>query len=223
MINQHGIDINAIHAHIKNREGEIAELSCSGEQALKQVRLFLSEAGHLCAFSPRSRTRGSYINAGDIRSFKLKVRPSREQKAKSITGKYKSYAEKAHFTNPYIRACLNADPELSAYENQLTTGTRIDGKVITVERLSKYMPSREYHILKGALNNLGAAGVFRSSRFEMDGYECTVEIYQVSVDKWANPNNRETFCSLSVEYRGAANGYYYQLINESSFIGYDID
>ena len=95
MINQHGIDINAIHAHLKNRENVIAELSCSGAQALKQVRLFLSEAGHLCAFSPRSRTRGSYINAGDIRSFKLKVRPSREQKAKSITRKYKSYAEKA--------------------------------------------------------------------------------------------------------------------------------
>lgn len=222
MINQHGINIEAIHEHLKNREDVIAQL-CSNEQELKTARLFLSSSGHLCAFSPKSRTRGNYINTNDIRSFKLKATPTGEQKARAITEKYVKYARNAHFTNPFIRDCINAKVELSAYENRLTTGTRIDGKVITVERIAKYMPSWEFKILKEALSNLGNAAPFQSSRFEMDGYECTVEIFQVNQDKWANPNNSEMFCSLSVEYRNSLNGYYYILINEKSFIGYDID
>lgn len=52
--------------------------------------------------------------------------------------KYQRLASKATFTGPYIKKALNPDPTKSLYENGLTTGTRIDGQVISLKAVEKW-------------------------------------------------------------------------------------
>lgn len=62
---------------------------------------------------------------------------------------------------------------------------------------------------------------FRSSRFDFRGYDGSL---------WVEPHNEgdgyylagDLNAGFSKEYRGCLNGYYYLLINERIFIGYDV-
>lgn len=47
--------------------------------------------------------------------------------------KFQREAAKAGFTSPFIRNIQNADYNKSLYKNGITTGTRIDGQIITLE------------------------------------------------------------------------------------------
>lgn len=47
--------------------------------------------------------------------------------------KFQREAAKAGFTSPFIRKIRNADYSKDLYENGITTGTRIDGQIISLE------------------------------------------------------------------------------------------
>jgi hypothetical protein len=52
------------------------------------------------------------------------------------------------------------------------------------------------------------------SRYNFAGYEMSIEIH----------NDNGVFRGfLSLEYKNCGNGYYYLLINDDNFIGYDVD
>ena len=150
--------------------------------------------------------------------------------------KYKRMAKKASFTNHFIRDCLelpdfdewknhlvepsswekdkNPRPK-TLYELHVTTGTKIDGKVISLNRIAKKYP-REIEGLRQAIRNR-SAGHFIAGRWaKFAGYDISIE---TNLD--AASGDFRGF--LSLEYAGCGNGYYYLLINDENFIGYDVD
>lgn len=136
-----------------------------------------------------------------------------------ITHKFIREAKLASFTNPFIRKCLAADPKKSPYENGLTAGTDIDGKLISLDTLRKWMPSMWYQLFIKAMQTRES---FMSPRFTFQGYEGTIEVrvYKEN-DTYLRPG--EIIVYFNKEYIGCLNGYYYIMINEQYFIGNDID
>lgn len=157
--------------------------------------------------SPRSRTRGYNLQWENV----LKVwRETVEDK--NVTQKYIDKAKKATFTNDYIRKCLASDPSKSPYENGLSTGVPIEGKIITLKSFGKQYPWIEQQFREA----LKERRPYRSGRVPFRGYEATLEL-------WHNGIEGDISGSLSLEYKDCGNGYYYMLVNDDEFIGYDID
>lgn len=131
--------------------------------------------------------------------------------------KYQREAAKAGFTNPFIRNIQNADYGKSLYENGITTGTRIDGQIITLEAVRKWCGERIYRNFCEAVRNHTP---FHSAQFDFRGYNGSL---------WVEPSDKDDGyqqagdlkAGFSKEFRGSACGYYYLLINEQTFIGYD--
>ncbi|KXJ98039.1 MAG: hypothetical protein UZ17_ACD001002929 [Acidobacteria bacterium OLB17] len=153
-----------------------------------------------------------------------------------IIEKYKRMAGEAGFTNPFIRDCLEL-PDFDAwrndvvepnswekdktlrpktlYELHLTTGTNIDGKVISLNRIAKKYP-REIERLRESIRSK-SAGAFITGRWaKFAGYD-------ISLETEFNAETGDFRGFLSLEYAGCGNGYYYLLINDENFIGYDVD
>ena len=134
----------------------------------KKDRLFISASGGLCRFNPRSSRRGYCLQEFEVARYTQfippKASPTGEEKLEReyrIIEKYKRMAGEASFTNPFIRDCL-AIPDFdlwrkdlvepnswekdkeprpkTLYELHVTTGTNIDGKVISVNRIAKKYP-----------------------------------------------------------------------------------
>lgn len=61
-------------------------------------------------------------------------------KERNIVEKFRRYALKATFPSAFIRKCLSTDSEKDCYANGLTTGTHIDGEIISLEAIGKYAP-----------------------------------------------------------------------------------
>lgn len=144
---------------------------------------------------------------------------SRPVDERDVTRKYIREAAKASFTNPFIRKCLAADPNKPPYENGLTSGNAIDGQLISIQTIRKWMPDTSYQMFIEAMQ---ARRSYHSSRFAFQGYEGTIEVrpYKES-DTYLVPGDMVVF--FSKEYKGCGNGYYYILINDKYFIGNDID
>lgn len=138
---------------------------------------------------------------------------------KKLVLKYQKMAAKATFINPFIRKVINADLNKSLYENNITTGVPIEGQVISLEAIRKWCGQAIYDLFKEALQNKTN---YDSSRFNFRGYDGSlwVSAYKEG-DTYLKPG--EVAAGLSKEYRGCVNGYYYLLINDDNFIGYDID
>lgn len=209
----------------------------------RKDRFFISDSGQLCRFKPRSSRRGYYVSEFDLACYERFISPEppmtgEEQLRKEycLIEKYKRMAGEASFTNHFIRDCLelpdfdewknhlvepsswekdkNPRPK-TLYELHVTTGTKIDGKVISLNRIAKKYPC-EIEGLREAIRNK-AAGQFITGRWaKFAGYDISIE---TNLD--AASGDFRGF--LSLEYAGCGNGYYYLLINDENFIGYDVD
>lgn len=210
--NHHGMDISMLMTEL--REGKKITALIRDHKGERKSRLFISQEGQLCEFKTKSTRYGFMLDIDSIISVVTNCSMSTEQMRARLVEKYKRLAGKALFKNAFIEACLNGDPTRSLHENSITTGTRIDGKCITVGRLKKYMYPSEWKSMVDAINKHQPG--FRSDKFNMDNFDCHVETY-------LSGQMQQFQCCLSVEYRGTCNGYYYLLVNEETFIGYDID
>lgn len=133
--------------------------------------------------------------------------------------KFQREAAKAVFTNPFIRKIKNANYSKSLYKNGITSGTRIDGQIITLEAIRKWCDSLIYHYFCEAVRTRTP---YHSVPFNFRGYNGSlwVEVY----DKDDGYYYAGDLCAgFDKEFKGCDNGYYYLLINEQTFIGYDID
>lgn len=167
--------------------------------------------------NPGCRKNGTvFSDWGSVTGYTI---PGSTSGSKAVTSanlveKYKTKAQKASFSNSWLRKIVQADPSKSLYENGITTGSRIDGKVITVKSLEK-ADSYEAQRLRRAI---ATHTPYRSCRFPFRGYEATIEAW-----KGGNDLENELHVSLSLEYKDCGNGYYYLLINDNEFIGYETD
>ena len=158
--------------------------------------------------SPRKRHQGYHLDWNWVLKIWL---PKAD--TDNPTPKFIKEAQKADFTNCFIEKCLSADPEKGPYENGLTTGTRIDGKCITVEALRKDF---EYTgLVERFWDAFNKSEDWHSIRYRWRGYDMSLWV-------WHDSNGRPT-AGLNMEYFNCGNGYYYELINREKFIGVDID
>lgn len=158
---------------------------------------------------PGGRKNGTVFRDWD--GLQFIYRPDKLRTDADMVRKYQKKAALATWDNSWLRDIRNADPSKSLYENHITTGCGIDGKVITVASLAK----EDSYIAEQLLKAFRERREYHSYRFPFRGYECSV---------WTNVNAEgEVQGGLNLEYKDCANGYYYLLINEKEFIGYDID
>ncbi len=144
--------------------------------------------------------------------------PEEEKNVRQVR-KYQKLAAQATFSSPYLRKVQSANPSKNLYENHLTTGTVIDGNVISLNAVEKWCGSFVMDMFRQAIKECKS---FHSSRFDFRGYDGSlwVEPCSETEDSYQKGDLRAGFCK---EYRGCGNGYYYLLINDENFIGYDID
>ena len=153
-----------------------------------------------------------FTNWQAIEKIFYPVPVSEEELNRKMVLKYQRLAQLASFTNDWLADIAKADPAKSLYENHITTGTRIDGKCIRLSTIERYCGSAIMSMFKDALKNCRK---FTTSRFDFCGYDGTL---------WCEPKgNGKVTAGFCKEYRGYGNGYYYLLINDDTFIGYDVD
>lgn len=193
----------------------------------KVYRFFISTTEALCYFRKGSRRSGPYFPHNffeDLVSFEFKEteeeRKTRQEREKyNDIAKYRKMAMQASFTNSFNEDCKKLpasfaewvkDGKKSLFEYSITTGNKIDGKVISIERIGKQYRGVAEKI-REAIKNQTKGHI--CSRYKFAGYEMTIEAYGEGEWKMA----------LSLEYKDCGNGYYYLLINDENFIGYDVD
>lgn len=188
----------------------------------KRRHLFINDRnGVIGIIAPRKRNRGTVFNDwnGIEQVFGTPTQEEKENTTRRLIRKYQREASKADFTNPFIRKIMNADFNKGLYENGITTGTRIDGQIITLEAVRKWCGEGEYAAFCRAVQT---RTTYQSSRFNFRGYDGSlwVEVYPED-DGYHQAGDMNA--GFSKEFRDCWNGYYYLLINERTFIGYDVD
>lgn len=188
-------------------------LRCELNNGRKRTIFYNAELGLFGMLKPGCRRNGTIIHDWSVfkRIFHPEARTRKEENALLIA-KYKKHAARASFTNPWIRKIMAADPTKCPYENGITTGVPIEGKIITFKAIAKVEPYLE-RLFKEAF---AARREWHSYRFPFRGYEASL---------WTGiyTDTGEPTGGLNLEYKGCANGYYYLLINDEEFIGHDID
>jgi hypothetical protein len=202
---------------IKNRQIRKAILNDGSK-----VRLFMSRDGILCRYYKGSSRYGTQLMMSDIKSLvEPKKEKSPDEKTYGIIAKFRKEALKATFTNDFIKDCLALpdsfekwveEGKKSPYEYGITTGCLITGKLIKVETIADKMKDYDRNAMMEALKNKTD---FNSGRFKFYGYDGSVSFEKRNDGSWMGFFNKE--------YRNCGNGYYYILINDDYFIGYDID
>lgn len=191
----------------------------------QKLRLFYSKNNYPCYFLKRSSRRGlcfSETHFNNIKSIVLEKTQEHIDKANfKMLQKYKQLALKASFKNSFIDDCLKPpdsfeqwinDGKKDLYQYEITTGNRIDGKVISLKRIEKKFP---FYIqqLRNAIQSQTSVNICSHER-EFDGYDVSISTVK---------NEKGFYGYLSLEYKNCGNGYYYLLINDENFIGYDVD
>lgn len=180
----------------------------------KRRRLFINrDDGGIGILGIGKRKRGFvFTNWQSIEKIFYPVQTSEEERNRKLVLKYQRLAQSASFTNDWLADIAKADPAKSLYENHITTGTRIDGQCIRLSTLEKYAGSYLMADFKAAVRKCED---FHSYRFNFCGYDGSL---------WVNrKGDGKVTAGFSKEYRGYGNGYYYLLINDETFIGYDVD
>jgi len=198
----------------------------------KKYRLFNSNNGLLGYFEKGKSRSGRVVPFTlflTFETYQYSKELTEEQKTEKLENKtynqIAKYRRMAHnavgFTNDFIEDCKAlpatkeewiADGKKGLYDYRLTTGCSVDGVVVSVERISK-----KYRYIGIALNKAIAEQTTGSicRQVPFAGYEMSIE---------TRKNENGTFQGwLSLEFKGCANGYYYLLINQGNFIGYDKD
>lgn len=187
----------------------------------KRRKLFINRDGNeIGILAPRKKRYGHLFCGWDTieKIYFPTERSDMDTRAKQVA-KYRRMAHQASFTSPYLREIQCADPTKCLYENHITTGTRIDGQVITLNAVEKWCGEITMQMFRQAVRNCES---FHSTRFNFRGYDGSL---------WVEPckeNERDyqkgdLRAGFSKEFRDCGNGYYYLLINDENFIGYDID
>ncbi len=186
------------------------------QEGKERRRLFFSTQGNICEFAPRSHRRGyiipEYIVHGWLGVAKV------EKSDKNVVAKFIRYASRATFPSAFVRKCLSADPAKDCYENRLTTGTRIDGDIISLKAVERHAPWEIRQFRKA----LAERRPYRSGSFDLYGYDGSLWLEIAEKDD-GYYRKGDIKAGLNKEYRGCGNGYYYILIDDEHFIGVDID
>lgn len=205
----------------------------------KKHRLFIANNGYLCCFMRKSSRRGyrlSETEFSQLTKFVSKPTPKTEdqklKKAYTEIAKYKRMAQQASFSNGWIEDCKKlpnfeiwkkdvvteqygspCEPrQKNLYDYGITTGNKIDAKVISLSRIAKEFPRAVEQLRQGIKEQKAVGSVLFGERFA--GYDIRMSLEQ----------RPDGICGyLALEYKGCGNGYYYFLINDENFIGYDID
>ncbi len=179
-------------------------------------RLFFSVNGNICEFARRSRRRGYIIPQSTVANWLGLAKVVKPET--NIVEKFRRYASRATFPSAFVRKCLMADPTKSCHENHLTSGTRIDGEIISLKAVARHAPWSVEEFRKA----LAERHAYCSGTFPFRGYDGTLWIEIADKDD-SYYRKGDIKAGLSKEYRGCGNGYYYLLIDDEHFIGVDID
>lgn len=207
------MDYQAV-AEIINRKSGLYIITT--DNGRKRKRLFLSAQGNVCEFAPRSRKRGYAIPLDIVENWQGIEKEQRNEA--DTVAKFKRYAARATFPSAFIRKCLSADTEKDCYANGLTTGTRIDGEIISLKAIERYAPWAVGEFRTA----LKERRKYHSGRFDFRGYDGSLWI-EIADEDDSYYRKGDVKAGFSKEYRGCGNGYYYSLIDDEHFIGTDID
>lgn len=180
----------------------------------KRRRLFINrDEGGIGILGIGKRKQGFiFTDWQSIEKIFYPVQTDKKVLLRKLVLKYQRLAQSASFTNEWLADIAKADPAKSLYENHITTGTGIDGQCIRLSTVEKYAGSYLMADFKAAVRKCED---FHSYRFDFCGYDGSL---------WVNrKEDGKVMAGFSKEYRGCANGYYYLLINDDTFIGYDVD
>lgn len=188
----------------------------------RRRRLFYNHDQNICGIIAVGKRRRGFRFSDWNRIEKIFWSESAKDSAevnRRLIRKFQREAAKAGFTSPFIRKIQHADYSKGLYENGITTGTRIDGQITTLEAVRKWCGEMTYRSFCEAVENRTP---YHSERFDFRGYDGSL---------WVEPCDKDDDyhqagdlnAGFSKEYRGCGNGYYYLLINEQTFIGCDID
>lgn len=188
----------------------------------KRRRLFVNDKqGDIGITAFGKRKRGHIFSDWDGIEKIFRPAPPKEPAEinRRLIRKFQREAAKAGFTSPFIRSIQNADYNKSLYKNGITTGTRIDGQIITLEAVRKWCGEGTYQCFCEAVKKHMP---YHSGRFNFRGYDGSlwVEVYDKD-DGYHQAGDLKA--GFSKEFRNCGNGYYYSLINEQTFIGCDVD
>lgn len=191
---------------------------------MTKLRLFVSTAGELCYFAKGKSRRGyrlEFYLFDYLKRIVGKPEPKDAAKEKyNEIAKYRKLACASTLDNDFVRSAKElpatfgewvADGSKSLYQYHVTTGTRIDGKVISLESFAKQYPHLANEYSKALANKVDYSG----SRVPFRGYDSHLAVWSDGKGGWLG--------GLSMEYKGCGNGYYYLAITADKFIGYDID
>lgn len=188
----------------------------------RRRRLFYNRDQNLCGIIAVGKRRQGY-GFSDWDGIEKIFWPATAEAPAEVNGrlirKFQREAAKAGFTNPFIRKIQNADYSKSLYENGITTGTCIDGQIITLEAVRKWCGEETYRSFCEAVRNRTP---YCSERFDFRSYDGSLWVKPCDKDDGYHRAG-DLNAGFSKEYRGCVNGYYYRLINEQTFIGCDID
>lgn len=198
---------------IKGKSGVYDIITLHGKE---RRRLFLSQNNLICEFAPRSRKRGYPIDSTIIACWVSVALYTPNES--NIVAKFKRYASRATFPSAFVRKCLVADTSKDCYENRLTTGTRIDGEIISLNAIERFNPYSVRQFRKALKERVN----YHSSRFEFRGYDGSLWIEIAEQDDGYNSKG-DVMAGFNKEYRNCGNGFYYSLIDDEHFIGTDID
>ncbi len=201
-------------ANIIDRNSGLYDITTSEGRVRR--RLFLSAQGNICEFAPRSRRRGYIIPQSTVANWLGLTKVMKPET--NLVEKFRRYASRATYPSAFVRKCLMADPTKSCYENRLTSGTRIDGEIISLKAVERYAPWSVEEFRKA----LAERRAYCSGTFSFRGYDGTLWI-EIADKNDGYYRKGDIKAGLSKEYRGCGNGYYYMLIDDEHFIGVDID
>ncbi len=202
-----------VYSHIIGKPGTYEIRTAQGREF---KRLFVSQNNTVCEFARRSRKYGYPINTNIIAEW-IDLQPYKPNE-ENIVAKFKRYASRATFPSGFIRKCLDADESKGCYENRLTTGTQIDGEIISLKAIERFAPWEVGRFRKALQERRN----YTSGRFNFRGYDGTLWIEIVECDD-SYYRKGDIKAGFNKEYRDCVNGYYYSLIDDEHFIGTDID
>ena len=212
--------VASISEMLINREIDYAVINNGGKEEKK--RLFISSIDLLCYFGKNCKRLG-YVFTEEMAMRVVRVGKKTQgdldiQNFKLIQ-KYRKQAEKATHTNNFIKQCLSlpktfeqwvSEGKKGLYDSGITTGNRIDGQLISIKSIAEKIYNGQEFI-----NAVQNKKDFTSRRFGFNGYEGSIELKTFEDGEFQG--------WFSKEFKNCGNGYYYLLINDKFFIGYDVD
>lgn len=180
----------------------------------KKRRLFINREQNQIGIIAEGKRNSGYLffDWNSIEKVLYPVETDKNEEQRKLLKKYQRLAKSATFSNQWLKRIAEADPEKSLYENGITSGVSIEGKCISLSTIEKHCG---YHIAQLFRDSLKNREPYHSPRFSFNGYDGSF---------WCEPKEDGTIVAgFAKEYRGCGNGYYYLLINDETFIGYDID